>query len=611
MTRELIIEGEHVDLSSDTHITLEFVSNLVGDLGKINLSHSYTVKLPRTTRNTRILDAPDRPAHASGLTRRFLNARYIQNGVDLIGPARAYILQTTPEAYEIALIWNTLSALQELSESDATLNDLPDLPVLPWLGSNGLTPEYNGASEETTGAFFAQYNSGLGANIPALTKTSSHPCMRVSNLIERILSNARVPFSISTKAQESIGYKVVLAAPSHKPNSEMERKSGSIASVVRLGKGTYNGQPHQFFYIQEWTDGWDSLRDFETGGADFNVEGTDKGHVLLNWRMPDAFSDSAIVVTGYQYDGPLLTGSEDLLRVAVKTDASGCYVFADEDISFNNWPHCAISLKYSGSELFTEELTAYNASLPLAAFYRHHKTIDITQDNRFPLEGNLPDIKQWDFIKAIMALCGIAPIIQNGTLYLYTYAELLSNREAYDWTSKIDITQGAPDVLKYSLSGWAQHNLITFKDNSELIYDPTADMIVNDTTIKTERKWFELPFAASRQRSALHYKVTKEDDGTIEVEDLDMEPRVFDSDFAGLVFRESMQGAELITTNYTELQTIVRAPVVLTLKIRLHEIDLATLDLSRPVYLQQYGRYYGILNIQTSDTDLCKVELIQ
>ena len=183
MTRELIIEGEHVDLSSDTHITLEFVSNLVGDLGKINLSHSYTVKLPRTTRNTRILDAPDRPAHASGLTRRFLNARYIQNGVDLIGPARDYILKTTPEAYEIALIWNTLSALQELSESDATLNDLPDLPVLPWLGSNGLTPEYNGASEETTGAFFAQYNSGLGANIPALTKTSSHPCMRVSNLI--------------------------------------------------------------------------------------------------------------------------------------------------------------------------------------------------------------------------------------------------------------------------------------------------------------------------------------------------------------------------------------------------------------------------------------------
>lgn len=41
MTRELLIEGQHVDLAPNTEITLEFVNNIVGDFGKINQSHSY------------------------------------------------------------------------------------------------------------------------------------------------------------------------------------------------------------------------------------------------------------------------------------------------------------------------------------------------------------------------------------------------------------------------------------------------------------------------------------------------------------------------------------------------------------------------------------------
>ena len=40
MTRELIIEGQHVDLAPDTDITLEFVNNIIGDIGKISLSRS-------------------------------------------------------------------------------------------------------------------------------------------------------------------------------------------------------------------------------------------------------------------------------------------------------------------------------------------------------------------------------------------------------------------------------------------------------------------------------------------------------------------------------------------------------------------------------------------
>ena len=55
----------------------------------------------------------------------------------------------------------------------------------------------------------------------------------------------------------------------------------------------------------------------------------------------------------------------------------------------------------------------------------------------------------------------------------------------------------------------------------------------------------------------------------------------------------------------------VERPVIVSTEVRLSEIDLKTLDLSRAVYLSQYGRYYAILKVQTSKTDICKVELLQ
>lgn len=625
MTRELIIEGERMDLAPDTNVTLEYVSNMVGDIGKINFSHSYTIKLPRTVRNAKILDAPDFPGHASQRTRRFLSAHFIQNGVDLIGPAQAYILQTTPEAYELALVWNALESLQALSESAATINDLPDLPVLRWISSDRIHPDYNDTenTEGTTGAFFATYNSGLShyALVPEQIRTAPHPCMRVSSLLSRILNNADVSYTLSSKAMAAIGRTVVLAAPGHKPNRQMEISSGNEASYIWLLENVYNNVPYQYLALGGWGQGWDALKvygDIPEQTAGYKVgavlgigEETDV-HILLNLRMPAALVGASVIIEGLLYDNNMnnVIERETIYTAFVKSDEIGGYLFVDEDLKFSGWQCCAISLQYDGPEMFTEELTAYDASLPRAAVYHIHDTIDLTKDNRFPIEGNLPDIKQWDFVKAVMAFFGLASVIKGGVLYFYTYEEILNTIEAYDWTHKVDMTNGGAEVLKYTLDGWARRNQITFKENPDLNADPTANLIVEDATIPESRKWFELPFAASKESTAVHYEVTAAEDGTLTVKDVDIEPRIFDVDLTRLVFRDYMQGQGLINARYGKLQNIARTPVVLSVSMRLHEVDLARLDLSCPVYLSQFGQYYGILKIQTG-SDLCKVELIQ
>lgn len=603
MMHELLINEQQVDLG-DLNIVLEYTNNVAGDIGKINLSHSYTVKIPKTARNAKILDNPGQPAHESGYIRRFLSARFYRNGIDLIGDAQAYILKTTPEAYEIALVWNTLEALQVLSQSDATINDLPDLPTLTWIGSNGRTPDYNGGMD---GALFAWYESGLGAATYPNVNAGTHPCIKLSRLITGILDNAGVPFVLSDGTQAKLANMVILAAPGHKPSRLQEAESGVVANSVYLRAATINNKPGTMLYIMDKAYGWDAPNG-ETGDNDTH-------RVLINLQAPGSvdLSNCRFVVQGYTtgtgVNENVVQDSADLIEAYFQRNDEGWFMFFDEEINLSGWPKYGVFMDFSGS--VSVDFTRYKPELPLYAANRVHDTINIEHDNRFPLAGNLPDIKQWDFVKACMAMFGLVPAIKAGTLGLYTYDELMGSHEAYDWTAKVDMTSRAPESVSYALNNWAQANLISFQKDAVLDVDPNAVIRVDDTTLSESRNLFELPWAASRLSSAQHYRI--KDDGTLEDEDI--AARVFKAALGSkgqmLYYDDSMRGEGLIEAHYTPLQNAIRRPLTMSVNIRLHEIDLAQLDLTRPVYLGQYGRYYAILKIQTSETDLCKVELLQ
>ena len=611
MTRELIIEGQHVDLAPDTDITLEFVNNIIGDIGKINLSRSYTVRIPKTVRNTRILDDPGSPGHESGVTRRFLSARYYRNGIDLIGPAQAYILKTTPESYEIALVWNTLEALQTLSQYSGTLNDLPNLPTLTWIGPNGTTPDYTGGNDDS-GAIFAFYNSGLGGVKYPTVDTSTHPSFKIESLIRRILANAGVPYELSTKAKNDIKDLAILAAPKHEPSREMEIDSGSVANLVKFRSATINGKPGTMLEINDWKHGWDAPSSATGWSQGFTTGNNDTHRVLLNLQSPEGvdFTGFYLYITGQIVEDNVVQDQEELMRAYFKQNSAGWYLYIDEEIKLSGWPTYAVGFGNQLNVQVAAVFTPYKAGLPLLAANRVHKNLAPSKINRFPMQGNLPDIKQWDTIKACMAMFGWAAVIQNGTLHLLKYAELFSTAGAYNWTAKVDMTDGAPQEFGYTLDNWAQMNTLTFKEDTPVGFEPNASLEIQDATLPEQRDFYELPFAASMQSEAPHYKV----DGA-KAEDVNIEPRIFQivnkDGVRSLEFTESLYGKGLIDANYAEFQEVIRKPVKLTVNIRLHEIDLAQLDLTRAVYLEQYGKYYMILKIQTSGSDLCKVELLQ
>lgn len=129
MTEELYVETanglEKLDLNIPSGITLSFKSNLFGDLSKITCSHSYTMTLPMTIRNRRILDFAEDVRHQSSMIRKRLTAHFSQNGVNLFRNANLYI-ESVNKGYKAILTWGVISGMQELSDADIPLKELPN-----------------------------------------------------------------------------------------------------------------------------------------------------------------------------------------------------------------------------------------------------------------------------------------------------------------------------------------------------------------------------------------------------------------------------------------------------------------------------------------------------
>ena len=79
MTEELYINGEAVDLKPDATTTLNYKSNLLGDISKITSSNSQTIQCPKTTRNRKIFDNPGAPAYVSDKRYNRYSARLVSD----------------------------------------------------------------------------------------------------------------------------------------------------------------------------------------------------------------------------------------------------------------------------------------------------------------------------------------------------------------------------------------------------------------------------------------------------------------------------------------------------------------------------------------------------
>lgn len=252
----------------------------------------------------------------------------------------------------------------------------------------------------------------------------------------------------------------------------------------------------------------------------------------------------------------------------------------------------------------------------------------------FPVIKNLPDITIISFIKFLCVITGTFPLqdTSGGNLRLISISNVLDkstiSERAVDWTNKLIPSMGAnrPRQIDFSVDDYCQHNIYKWKDDDTVRNNYDADMSVENKTLELTQDTYTMPFAASdgnrvpiydwesytahygsgdnkktvSQQSATKYKACK---------DRIMNVYKREDGCAALRFDIDLQG--LFDNDLKDFRRMLANPRQITERFNLSDIDILNFDETKPVYLAQYGCYFLVLEIKTTNSGYCEVQLIE
>ena len=591
MKEELYIKGESVDLG-DSEITLNFKSNLLGDISKITASNSYTITLPRTDKNIRLLEFPDVAGHESYMMRDYFNAEYYRNGVKLFD-AKAVLISCSEDGFDVALTWGMSEKFIQLMNDDKSIQEFADM-ALPW---NSSTTYDNGLVNGQLSHGYIRHNAGIDVDSNR-DKIFIHPSVNCMRLLEEIASYYGLTMDWGSYKQyiELLYLPLISQKASSKYNFFEANITGTLDSDIKYVKFTQINRVDGINISNTETYG-DVVRIYETS-LDWELDiliYTNKHNTLNVVEL--AFYSNA------QYIKSLQISSNDIGLRAYKgvipfdiTEYSNITI----RIRINNGALLGIIKSYI--KIFSEDVQS------------------VSYNQYYPISSNLPDISVVDFIKQICWLFGLFAIKSDTGVSFISVNKIIDNRDkAVDWSKKLVPTGWTAKETSYTFGDFAQKNYFRYEENENA---KSADgyMVVQNKTLDYEKDLVKLPYTAGGDngdmRAVPYFKWS--DDGTI-VELVDCGDRImqlvisFDSqgkedarlDFSDLKFQNRVSRFGL-----SSYQDLIKSPFVIKDTFRLTEIDLKNLDYTIPVYIERYAAFFAIISIK-SQGDYSECELLK
>jgi hypothetical protein len=591
MKEELYIKGESVDLG-DSEITLNFKSNLLGDISKITASNSYTIKLPRTNKNIRLLDFPDVAGHESYMMRDYFNAEYYRNGVKLFD-AKAVLISCSEDGFDVALTWGMSEKFIQLMNDDKSIQEFADM-ALPW---NSSTTYDNGLVNGQLSHGYIRHNAGIDVDSNR-DKIFIHPSVNCMRLLEEIASYYGLTMDWGSYKQyiELLYLPLISQKASSKYNFFEANITGTLDSDIKYVKFTQINRVDGINISNTETYG-DVVRIYETS-LDWELDiliYTNKHNTLNVVEL--AFYSNA------QYIKSLQISSNDIGLCAYKgvipfdiTEYSNITI----RIRINNGALLGIIKSYI--KIFSEDVQS------------------VSYNQYYPIGSNLPDISVVDFIKQICWLFGLFAIKSDTGVSFISVNKIIDNRDkAVDWSKKLVPTGWTAKETSYTFGDFAQKNYFRYEENENA---KSADgyMVVQNKTLDHEKDLAKLPYTAGGDNGdmrAVPYFKWSEDGTTVELEDCGdriMQLVIsFDSqgkedarlDFSDLKFQNRVSRFGL-----SSYQDLIKSPFVIKDTFRLTEIDLKNLDYTIPVYIERYAAFFAIISIK-SQGDYSECELLK
>ena len=591
MKEELYIKGESVDLGDD-EITLNFKSNLLGDISKITASNSYTITLPRTNKNIRLLGFPDVAGHESYMMRDYFNAEYYRNGIKLFD-AKAVLISCSESGFNVALTWGMSEKFIQLMNDDKSIQEFADM-ALPW---NSSTTYDNGLVNGQLSHGYIRHNAGIDVDSNR-DKIFIHPSVNCMRLLEEIASYYGLTMDWGSYKQyiELLYLPLISQKASSKYNFFEANITGTLDSDIKYVKFTQINRVDGINISNTETYG-DVVRIYETS-LDWELDiliSTNKHNTLNVVEL--AFYSNA------QYIKSLQISSNDIGLCAYKgvipfdiTEYSNITI----RIRINNGALLGIIKSYI--KIFIEDVQS------------------VSYNQYYPIGINLPNISVVDFIKQICWLFGLFAIKSDTGVSFIPVNKIIDNKnKAVDWSKKLVPTGWTAEETSYTFGDFAQKNYFRYEENENA---KSADgyMVVQNKTLDNEKDLVKLPYTAGGDNGdmrAVPYFKWSEDGTTVELEDCGdriMQLVIsFDSqgkkdarlDFSDLKFQNRVSRFGL-----SSYQDLIKSPFVIKDTFRLTEIDLKNLDYTIPVYIERYAAFFAIISIK-SQGDYSECELLK
>ena len=548
----LYVDGELVDIDDATKITLSIKSNLFRDVSKIVSNSTYTVKLPKTARNQRILRHADLAQARDAFPYLTHSARYFRNGVEVVKDGRLTVLGVTETAIETCIVWGLFPNFSKLINAGTTLNQLRSDDRLLYKEGN-VTNTY----EEAVNAkyFYAGYDvwkheekvdytwrSGESVVYPPKAAGSSlgftsitfgrskkksgmenlHPVVKASYVLELIREQTNVDFSFVGSAKEYIDTLVIplISKKSNELTFDGHLKADLRASVIpgalslsvteassvfeaKVGDGVeVLSVKSDASVIMDFTGEWqfDITGARPSGGRSEYLDGVRVMYDDYNFHY---FNYIKMTVSNGAENTEYIIGSNGQLnRVSVPSGYQGL-------CRFEYSGHGKVEVRAGGSVKF-EWLSDAPQFRWLKAAQFLGGTLKVTLASNdsvpnggyFPIAYNLPNIKIVDFVKFLAAVTGTYPLqmSRDGVVEFVPLSTVWDNKgRAMDWTGRV-IAQGnenKPKAINFRMEGYARHNRYKWKADDTVLGDYDGDLTINDETLEAERTVFEFPFAAT------------------------------------------------------------------------------------------------------------------
>lgn len=604
--------GEHDLDMLEPSFPFNFESNDVAQLNDSTASWSYSISLPRTANNERLLGNAGVPFVNSLTPYMKMECNVYADGLRIIHRGVLVIDTTTRTEYKVQILAGTANVFDLMKGVDfATWNKTTvTLPATS-------LPSRTDPTADTAYAFYMPLLISTDNSTRQNTKSGDFywyatPFLRVGGTTSSgVLKNLmqQIGYSLVTDIPDATLDSLWLSMAKRKKHNS--GASGYIwqSSEVRTGIDnviTNNGKtPYGHSRIV--------ARCAITARYDSHHSRISSASCFSN------FVSAGGTVNIYVYDQSYIPGQANTPIATIRTSdftVSGDNIIASVDVD-DTVSHLEFKTfggdsnttwRYYDGSTFTEF-----TGLCSSCNWRVQTIPDDNGDNavsgmNMNLEANCGIANGMDFFKILSQVFGwtVKVDADTKTIYARTFDYIVGNKaNAKDWTSRLDM---AEDIeADFEFGKYAQENVIKLQENKLGGYTETGAFTIPNVNLASTTNLLDIKVTSGRTNRVEQWERKETDeyqwkDGSA--------PHL-------LKWEDNTQGVTHIMpadilANYQPLIDTLQQVVLIKVKMILSAVDILNFDQFVPIYLRQYGRYFYVNKISNWESGkACDVELLQ